>query len=525
MEYKNGTSILDKGVYIIRNEEFKTMNEDDSLLARAVRRQNIIMKGQETPEITLNYNPEKNPIKDGIVKKTKDICRAKTPTILHYFTLLVLGLGTWGLLWCAFGEDWNWNGRWTRLAFVGGLAWAAGEAFQMCTSLPPLLAALVIGILARNFEFLDMREYTEIDAFLRRIYPVIILGKGSLAFDFKYIKKHWRLVSSLGVLPWTAEVLTLAVCMHVFLDFPWMWGLLLGSTYASVSFAVVMPAVQNSSGSSGNLSQNWNQLILTAGGTDTALSVGVFGVIHSFIMHEGDDTYRYIKAALALLVGVVVGVSWGTLAKFIPHSKDFYVAEMRLLFVLIGGLFTFFLSAKFGWGGTGGVAVLACNSTAANCWEKDGWKLNKNPASTAYRVMWSTLEPLVFAYSGTFFVIKAPLWNVMLIGLGILCICVVVRLTIAFFVCSKMTIRERFFVCCTWIPKSIVEAVLCPVAYNALVARGNYDENEMQYAEHFIWIIIQAILVTTPIGFLLTKHLGPFLLTEKQKKYDIDPET
>lgn len=77
------------------------------------------------------------------------------------------GLGTWGLLWCAFGDDWSWNGRWTRLAFVGGLAWAAGDAFQMCTSLPPLLAALMTGIIARNLEFLDMREYTEIDAFLR----------------------------------------------------------------------------------------------------------------------------------------------------------------------------------------------------------------------------------------------------------------------------------------------------------------------------------------------------------------------
>lgn len=56
-----------------------------------------------------------------------------------------------------------------------------------------------------------------------------------------------------------------------------------------------MPEVQKASGGSGNLSQNWNQLILTAGGTDTALSVGVFGVIHSFMMHEGDDTYRYVK--------------------------------------------------------------------------------------------------------------------------------------------------------------------------------------------------------------------------------------
>ncbi|XP_075992163.1 sodium/hydrogen exchanger 9B2-like isoform X3 [Anticarsia gemmatalis] len=500
------------------------MNEDDSLLVTSLKRQSTIIMGPETPEITLNYNSEKNAIKGDDTKKNKDVFGSATPTLLHYVLLLVLALATWGLLWCAFGEGWSWDGRWFRLAVVGCMAWASGEALHMSTSLPPLLAALLTGIIARNVGFLDMRDYTEIDSFLRKIYPVIILGKGSLAWDLNFMKKNWQLVASLGILPWVTEVLTLAVCMHVFFDYPWMWGILLGSSYASVSCAILMPTIQRITGGK-NLSQNWPQLICTAGGTDTALSVGIFGVVHSFMMHEGDEPYRYLKAAFALLLGVVVGASWGSLAKFIPHSKDFFVAELRLLFVLIGGLFTFFLTAKYGWGGTGGIAVLACNSTAAKCWEKDGWKINKNPASTAYRVMWSSLEPIVFAYSGTFFVIRASLTNVMLIGFGILCVCVVLRLTVAFLVCSSLTVRERFFVCCVWIPKSLVEAVLCPVAFNALVARGHYDEKEMEYAELYIRIIIQAILITTPIGYLLTNHLGPILLKEKQKKCDNESET
>lgn len=55
---------------------------------------------------------------------------------------------------------------------------------------------------------------------------------------------------------------------------------------------------------------------------------------------------------------------------------------------------------------SGGVAVLACNATAATYWAKDEWKLNQNPASTVYRVLWSFCEPVLFAYTGTFFIVS-----------------------------------------------------------------------------------------------------------------------
>ena len=54
-----------------------------------------------------------------------------------------------------------------------------------------------------------------------------------------------------------------------------------------------------------------------------------------------------------MFVGVVVGASWGSLAKFMPHSRDVYLTELRVLFVVIGGLFASFITTQFGWGGTG----------------------------------------------------------------------------------------------------------------------------------------------------------------------------
>jgi hypothetical protein len=85
---------------------------------------------------------------------------------LHFF----VGLITWALLFCAFGEDWAWNGQWFKLSAVAVIAWMSGQALQSLTSLPPLLAALLTGIVARNVGFLNMNHYSHIDAFLRFNY-------------------------------------------------------------------------------------------------------------------------------------------------------------------------------------------------------------------------------------------------------------------------------------------------------------------------------------------------------------------
>ncbi|KAJ2953555.1 hypothetical protein O0L34_g1157 [Tuta absoluta] len=435
-------------------------------------------------------------------------------TFSHYTCLFILGLIIWGLLWIAFGDSWRWDGPWFRMAAVGVVAWASGRLLNGLTTLPPLLAALLIGILARHFEVLDMREFMHIDAFLRKIYPVLILGKGSLAWDLNYMKANSKRVAALGVLPWCTEVLVMSICTHQLLGFPWIWGILLGSIFASVSCPVIMPSVARIGMKGG---RNWPQIVCTAGGTETALSVGVYGCVLSYIFSDSGDTYRYTKLALAIVAGVALGIIWGSVSGLIPHSKDYYVTEMRVLFVLLGGLLGFFGTAHLGWGGTGGVAVLACNATAATYWKRDGWKLNNNAASTVYRVLWAATEPLVFAYTGTYVVIDTWTANTLLYGLLILFICLTVRLTVAFLVCWgswEMSLKERIFVCCVWTPKSIVEAVLCPVAITTAIS-AQASPQEVGYAEDILKLLVLAIIITTPIGFLLTHYIGPWLLAEK----------
>lgn len=74
----------------------------------------------------------------------------------------------------------------------------------------------------------------------------------------------------------------------------------------------------------------------------------------AFYTLEGEKIVKVcVQAGLALLAGAALGGGWGALARLVPHARDAYVTELRILFVLIGGLFANFFTSALGWGGTG----------------------------------------------------------------------------------------------------------------------------------------------------------------------------
>lgn len=81
------------------------------------------------------------------------------------------------------------KGQWFRLAIVVVVAWASGLILQEVTTLPPPLAALATGMIARHIGFIDMRTFPEIDSFFR--YVIIFINMTLfffLNFLFRYKK-------------------------------------------------------------------------------------------------------------------------------------------------------------------------------------------------------------------------------------------------------------------------------------------------------------------------------------------------
>ncbi|GBP62611.1 hypothetical protein EVAR_46450_1 [Eumeta japonica] len=98
----------------------------------------------------------------------------KAANVLHFVTLATLGLLTLGIWWSAGGGGWQWGESALRLSGPPALGWAGGRVFQSA-GLPPQLAPLLTGVLARHFGYLNMRHYTDVDYMLR---PSIATIKG-----------------------------------------------------------------------------------------------------------------------------------------------------------------------------------------------------------------------------------------------------------------------------------------------------------------------------------------------------------
>ncbi|XP_072936431.1 sodium/hydrogen exchanger 9B2-like isoform X2 [Epargyreus clarus] len=396
-----------------------------------------------------------------------------------------------------------------------------GHTLERYTTINPVVGMTLAGVLFRNlasWNHLEDPVANNFDFHLRRIYPVIILTRGPLSWNWEYIKKNSVKVFSLATIPWIIECLSTALLTHILLGFPWYWGVHLGAILASVSPAIVVPTCMAFSARGLGVKNQIALLVGNAGGLDTAFTEGMFGVINSAIFYQSPPTYRIVKALLAIFIGIGLGVLWGILADLIPDHSDIYAPTIRSLLLFSGGLLISYVGAYFGWGGTGGVAIMVCAATASTRWAQRGWAINNNPVSEVFKLLWRIMEPMLFSLSGYFLEVS----EISLQDFGLIVACIfsalILRLLTAFLVSigNELSVKESLFVAITWIPKAIVEAVLVRVATDSLWADG-ITSQDVWIAKQHSNIIVIAILLTTTLGSVLTTVLGPILLSNESK--------
>ncbi|XP_028176823.1 sodium/hydrogen exchanger 9B2-like [Ostrinia furnacalis] len=463
--------------------------------------------------------------------KTKQLeqngyCGIFTPTlpslneVKQYLGVLICGITLWGTSWFIFKDAVIPGGFIFNMTGVVIAGYVFGHTLERYTTVNPVVGMTVVGALYRNLgppSFLDNPVADIIDFHLRRIYPVIILTKGPLSWNWEYIKNNSLKVFSLATLPWLVECLSTAFFSHLLLGFPWYWGLHLGAILSSVSPAVVVPTVMSHSARGFGTKSQIALLVGNAGGLDTAFTEGMFGIINSAIFYQSSLIYRIIKAVLAVFVGIALGISWGVLADFVPDQGDPYAPAVRSLLIFAGGFLLTYAGGYFGWGGTSGVAIMVCAGAAATRWSRRDWPINNNPVSEVYKVLWRILEPMLFTLSGYF--LEVSQMSVRDFGLILGCIVAALsfRLLTAFLVClaNELSVKESLFVAVTWIPKAIVEAVLVRVATDSLWDTAS--PRDKRVAAQHANIIVIAIIITSTLGSVLTTVLGPVLLSSESR--------
>lgn len=435
----------------------------------------------------------------------------------QYVAICICVFCLWGTSWFLFKDlvlPGGYVFNMTALILAG---YVFGHTLERCTTINPVVGMTLMGVLCKSFgstNFLQNPSADKIDFHLRRIYPVIILTRGPLTWDWEYIKRNSVKVFSLATLPWIAECLSTAFLTHILLGFPWYWGLHLGAITSSVSPAIIVPTTVGFSAKGLGLKNQIALLVANAGGLDTAFTEGMFGVINSAMFYQSTPIYRIVKAVFAIFVGIGLGVAWGILIDVLPDHNDLYAPTIRSLLIFAGGIFFSYAGGYLGWGGTSGVATMVCAGTAAARWSRRGWPINNNPVAEVYKLLWRIFEPMLFTLSGYFF--EVSLMSTRDFGLIVGCIfaALSVRMLTAFLVAmaNQLPTKESIFIAITWMPKAIVEAVLVRVATDSLWTEGVTPKDQWIAQQHSNIIVI-AILITSTLGSTLTTVFGPILLS------------
>ncbi|XP_047736431.1 sodium/hydrogen exchanger 9B2-like [Hyalella azteca] len=272
--------------------------------------------------------------------------------------------------------------------------------------LPPLLGMLLVGMALRSVAIVGDSVDPNWSSSIRNIALVVILLRSGLGLDPKALKAMSLVVFRLAFVPCLVETTVVAFVSHFLLDFPWLWGFMLGFVLAAVSPAVVVPCLLQLSQQGYGVDKGILTLVIAAASIDDVIAISGFGVMLGMTFSEG-------KQCMLDVPGFRLNLS-----------------------------------------------VLSMAFIAGVGFRRQGWGDDDNPVGQHCNAAWGYLQPMLFALIGTEIQLDT-------IGLGVatLCISLTCRVVTTFFVVlgSGLNIRERFFVALAWLQKATVQVLTIAV--------------------------------------------------------------
>lgn len=333
------------------------------------------------------------------------------------------------------------------------------------------------------------------------------------------------MVFRLAFIPCLAETLTVAIASYFLLDFPWMWGFMLGFVLAAVSPAVVVPSLLGLQERGYGVEKGIPTLVIAAASVDDVLAISGFTILLGITFKPNQDILTVIfQGPKEALIGLLFGVFWALLATFFPGKDDAKMGRFRFLMLFLGGLVAYFGSKSVHLDGSGALAVLVMAFVAGIGWRKQGWT-DDNFVTATLADFWVIFQPILFGLIGT--EIQVSELDPSTIGLGIAVLVIGLTIRIMASYCAvlggDLTLKERFFVALAWLPKATVQAALGPVALDHL-SNSDLDPDSDLYLMRkelglkVLTVAVLVILITAPIGSIAISLSGPKLLKKSSQE-------
>merc|ERR1719322_1086551 len=198
-----------------------------------------------------------------------------------------------------------------------------GRLFELAR-LPALLGMLLTGIALKNLPGIVFEDrWPDYSSTLRGTALVIILMRAGLGLDPQALIKHSGLVFRLAFTPCLVETLVVAVASHLLLDFPWLWGFMLGFVLAAVSPAVVVPCLLQLQERGYGVDKGIPTLVIAAASVDDVLAISGFTILLGITFKPDQDLLTVVfQGPKEAIIGLLFGIGWAFLSILFPGKDD-----------------------------------------------------------------------------------------------------------------------------------------------------------------------------------------------------------
>jgi len=429
---------------------------------------------------------------------------------------------------------------------VGALGGVIFELLKpLCKSIciPSLVGMILFGCLARNLlDFgsteLMSRHYPESFAdWGRQICLSIILMRGGLELD---LKGKGLTVLLLTLVPQMMEACTVALCTRAFFKYPWSICLANGFCIGAVSPAVLVPSVMMLIEQKYGIAKKIPQILLAASSFDDISAITLFSVFSTVAFNvvkakengniEDNNNIRTMigMSVFYVVTGAIAGAFLGSLMICFNSKKmkqfseitqmrvKFLVMILMAIFMPILCVITEFQESKF-------ILIITFGYFCNQVWGEDG----RPKSQLAF--LWTFCQPFVFATVGAAIKFSDIDWGsfrkniiVVLAGLVIRWLATFASVSISD---KKFLFKEKAFFGFAWIPKATVQAAIGGATLNnAIRLKGQVSDQTYLYWIDIGYVLLSmaviAIIITAPLGAILTNTLGTKWLTKDEDHHE-----
>jgi len=379
------------------------------------------------------------------------------------------------------------------------------------TKIPNVLILITIGIVAGFFVDSNI-FFGEVGRVFTTITLIIILFESGVGLKLQDLKASILSATLVTIINFVLTVgIVVAVTMWL-ADFEFMPALFLGSILGGTSSAVVIPMVRQL-----KMGQKAGTvLLLESAFTDVLCLVVGLAVLES--MKAGDLKTTVILGSmaksflLAILLGLLGGIVWSILLKWIRGVKNSMFTTLALVFIIYGSAEMFNLN--------GGIAALSFGIVLGNSefidksklWNKifrvETAKLNENEKNFFSEIVF-VLQTYFFVYIGMVIEFGSPM--IYLISIAIVCLVIITRIPTTRLFVRKDCSSEDKLLMSIMMPKGLVPAILASIPLHEGLQYGQ------QIAEFGYAVVLTSIVFCSLLIIILGRGRSSKRKDDKRK--------